>query len=55
VKVEVDLPTKSPIASVSTRPMPGFKAIQTSSDRTVVNWIEPTVKGAPEPEHPAPP
>jgi uncharacterized protein YcnI len=114
VKVEVDLPTKSPIASVSTKPMPGwtvavektklakpiqsddgqvteavtkitwtatgggltpgefdlftisagplptntskltFKAIQTYSDGTVVNWIEPTVKGAPEPEHPAP-
>ena len=114
VKVEVDLPPRSPIASVSTRPMPGwtvavektklakpiqsddgevteavtkitwtatadglqpgefdlftisagplptntgklvFKAIQTYSDGTTVNWIEPTVKGAPEPQHPAP-
>jgi uncharacterized protein YcnI len=114
VKLEVDLPTKYPIASVSTQPMPGwtvavekttlakpittdggqvtqavtkltwtatagglkpgefdlftisagplptttgklvFKAIQTYSDGTVVSWIEPTVKGTPEPEHPAP-
>ena len=114
VKVEVDLPTKSPIPSVSVKPMPGwtivadttkltkpvttddgqvteavskitwtatdaglapgqfdlftisagplptntskltFKAIQTYSDGTTVNWIQATVKGAPEPEHPAP-
>jgi uncharacterized protein len=114
VGLEVTLPTKSPIASVSTKPMPGwtvsvektklskpvttddgqvteavskitwtatdgglkpgefdlftisagplptntnqltFKAIQTYSDGTTVNWIEATVKGAPEPEHPAP-
>jgi uncharacterized protein YcnI len=114
VKLQVDLPTKSPIASVSTKPMPGwtvavettklakavqtddgevteavsritwtatdgglapgqfdlftisagplptntskltFKAIQTYSDGTTVNWIQATVKGAPEPEHPAP-
>ncbi len=31
-----------------------FKALQTYSDGTVVRWIEPSVKGAPEPEHPAP-
>ena len=31
-----------------------FKAIQTYSDGTVVSWIEPTVKGAPAPEHPTP-
>jgi uncharacterized protein YcnI len=31
-----------------------FKAIQTYSDGTVVSWIEPVVKGAPAPEHPAP-
>jgi uncharacterized protein YcnI len=31
-----------------------FKAIQTYSDGTVVNWIEPTVKGTPAPEHPTP-
>ncbi len=114
VKLEVFLPTRFPIASVSTQPMTGwtvavektklakpittddgqvteavsaitwtategglkpgefdlftisagplptrtsrlvFKAIQTYSDGTVVSWIEPTVKGAPEPEHPAP-
>jgi uncharacterized protein YcnI len=114
VGLEVNLPTKSPIASVSTQPMPGwtvsvektklskpvttddgqvteavstitwtatdgglkpgefdlftisagplptntnqltFKAIQTYSDGTTVNWIQQTVKGAPEPDHPAP-
>jgi len=114
VKVEVNLPTKSPIPSVSVKPMPGwtiavdrtklakpvttddgqvteavsritwtatgnglapgqfdlftisagplptkpnkltFKAIQTYSDGTTVSWIQATVKGAPEPEHPAP-
>jgi uncharacterized protein YcnI len=114
VKVEINVPTKSPIASVSTKPMPGwtiavdttklakpvqsddgevteavsritwtatdgglapgqfdlftisagplptntskltFKAIQTYSDGTTVNWIQSTVKGAPEPDHPAP-
>ena len=31
-----------------------FKAIQTYSNGTTVNWIQATVKGAPEPEHPAP-
>ena len=31
-----------------------FKAIQTYSDGTTVRWIQQTVKGAPEPEHPAP-
>jgi uncharacterized protein YcnI len=114
VKVEVLLPTKYPIASVSIQPMYGwtaavektklakpittddgevteavttitwtatagglnpgefdlftisagplptkpnsltFKAIQTYSDGTVVSWIQQTVKGAPEPDHPAP-
>jgi uncharacterized protein len=114
VKVEVQLPTKYPIAFVSTQPMVGwtvevqkstlakpvktddgevteavtditwtatdgglkpgefdlftisagplptktnkltFKAIQTYSNGDVVNWIQQTVKGAPEPEHPAP-
>ena len=114
VTVQVNLPTKYPIASVSTQPMPGwstvvkksklakpvqsddgevteavtqitwtatdgglkpgefglftisagplptntnqlvFKAIQTYSDGTTVNWIQQTVKGTPEPEHPAP-
>ena len=114
VKLEVLLPTKYPIASVSTQPMYGwttavettklakpittddgqvteavtkitwtattgglnpgefdlftisagplptkpnsltFKALQTYSDGTVVSWIQQTVKGAPEPDHPAP-
>ncbi|MET0920689.1 MAG: YcnI family protein [Acidimicrobiia bacterium] len=114
VKLEVTLPTKSPIAFVSVKPMTGwtittektmlakpvktddgtiteavskitwtataggltpgqfdlftvsagplptntkklvFKALQTYSDGDVVSWIEPTVKGTPEPEHPAP-
>jgi uncharacterized protein YcnI len=114
VKLEVDLPAKTPIPSVSVKPMPGwtitvdkttlakpvvtddgqvtqavsritwtatddglapdqfdlftisagplptntgtltFKAIQTYSDGTTVNWIQETVKGAPEPDHPAP-
>lgn len=31
-----------------------FRVIQTYGDGTVVSWIEPTVKGAPTPEHPAP-
>jgi uncharacterized protein len=113
-KFEVLIPTRYPIASVSTQPMPGwtvavqkttlskpvptddgdvtqavskitwtatdgglnpgefdlftisagplptkpnkltFKAIQTYSNGDVVNWIQETVKGAPEPEHPAP-
>jgi uncharacterized protein YcnI len=114
VKLEVQLPTKSPIPSVSVQPMPGwtidvqkttlakpvntddgqvtqavstitwtataggltpgqfdlftisagplptntnkltFKAIQTYSNGDTVNWIQQTVKGTPEPEHPAP-
>ncbi len=29
-------------------------AIQTYSDGSVINWIQPTVPGRPEPEHPAP-
>ncbi len=31
-----------------------FKAVQTYNDGTVVSWIEPIVKGTPEPEHPTP-
>ena len=31
-----------------------FKTLQTSSDGTVVRWIETPAKGAGEPEHPAP-
>jgi len=114
VELEVEVPTKYPIAFVSTQPMPGwtvavekstlakpvktesgeiteavttitwtatdgglepgefdlftisagplptkpnsltFKAIQTYDNGEVVNWIQKTVKGAPEPEYPAP-
>ena len=114
VGLEVEVPTKHPIAFVSVKPMPGwtittekttlakpvkgedgeiteavskvtwtatagglepgqfdlftisagplptkagklvFKAIQTYSDGEIVRWIQPTVKGAPEPEFPAP-
>jgi uncharacterized protein YcnI len=31
-----------------------FKALQTYSDGTVVRWIDDTVEGQPEPDHPAP-
>ncbi|MFC1419042.1 YcnI family copper-binding membrane protein [Streptacidiphilus cavernicola] len=31
-----------------------FKALQTYSDGNVVRWIDETVKGQPEPDHPAP-
>jgi uncharacterized protein YcnI len=31
-----------------------FKTVQTYSDGTVVRWIDDTVEGQPEPEHPAP-
>jgi uncharacterized protein len=31
-----------------------FQAIQTAGDGTVTRWVEPTVSGAAEPEHPAP-
>jgi uncharacterized protein YcnI len=31
-----------------------FKAIQTYSDGSTVDWIEPIVKGTPNPEHPTP-
>lgn len=31
-----------------------FKALQTYSDGTIVRWIETPVRGAPEPEKPAP-
>jgi uncharacterized protein YcnI len=114
VELEVQLPAKNPIPSVSVKPMPGwsidvqkttlpkpvktddgevtqavstitwtataggltpgqfdlftisagplptntskltFKAIQTYSNGDVVSWIQESVKGAPEPDHPAP-
>lgn len=31
-----------------------FTAIQTYSNGDVVSWIQTSVKGAPEPDHPAP-
>ena len=44
---------------VSVGPLPDtgtlvFKALQTYSDHSVVRWIDPTVAGQAEPEHPAP-
>jgi uncharacterized protein YcnI len=44
---------------VSLGPLPDsgsvvFKALQTYSDGSVVRWIQPTVAGQPEPDHPAP-
>lgn len=35
-------------------PSVSFKAIQTYSDGSVVKWVDPTVAGKAEPEHPAP-
>lgn len=45
--------------TISAGPLPtsgtlAFPTIQTYSDGTQVAWIDPTVKGQPEPEHPAP-
>lgn len=46
--------------TVSAGPLPArgrsvvFKALQTYSSGEVVRWIETPVKGAPEPDHPAP-
>ena len=115
VKIRVQLPTKTPLASVSTMPVPGwtatttkaplnppvkdddgntvseavsvvefdaapgsgigpgqfqefslsvgpfpdaktlsFAAVQSYSDGTETAWIDPTVEGQPEPDHPAP-
>jgi uncharacterized protein YcnI len=53
-------PGEFDLFTISTGPLPTkgnqvvFKAIQTYSDGEVVSWIQKTVKGAPEPEHPAP-
>jgi uncharacterized protein YcnI len=35
-------------------PQVSFRAVQTYSDGTVVSWIEPTIAGQPDPDHPAP-
>ena len=53
-------PGQFDLFTISAGPLPTntgqlvFKAIQTYSDGTTVNWIQQTVKGASEPEHPAP-
>ncbi len=53
-------PGEFDLFTISAGPLPTntnqlvFKAIQTYSDGTTVNWIQQTVKGAPEPDHPAP-
>jgi len=53
-------PGEFDLFTISAGPLPTktnkltFKAIQTYSNGEVVNWIQQTVKGAPEPEHPAP-
>jgi uncharacterized protein YcnI len=53
-------PGQFDLFTVSAGPLPtkpkqlDFPAIQTYSNGDVVRWIQPTVKGAPEPDHPVP-
>jgi periplasmic copper chaperone A len=53
-------PGEFDLFTISAGPLPTntnqlvFKAIQTYSDGTTVSWIQQTVKGTPEPDHPAP-
>jgi uncharacterized protein len=53
-------PGQFDLFTISAGPLPTkpnkltFKALQTYSNGEVVSWIQQTVKGAPEPEHPAP-
>jgi periplasmic copper chaperone A len=53
-------PGQFDLFTISAGPLPTkpnklvFKALQTYSDGEIVRWIEPTVKGTPEPEFPAP-
>jgi uncharacterized protein YcnI len=53
-------PGQFDLFTISAGPLPTkpdkltFKAVQTYSNGEVVNWIQQTVKGAPEPERPAP-
>jgi uncharacterized protein len=53
-------PGEFDLFTISAGPLPTntnqlvFKVIQTYSDGTTVSWIQQTVKGTPEPEHPAP-
>jgi uncharacterized protein YcnI len=53
-------PGEFDLFTISAGPLPNntnqlvFKAIQTYSDGTTVDWIQQAVKGAPAPDHPAP-
>jgi periplasmic copper chaperone A len=53
-------PGQFDLFTISAGPLPTkgnkvvFKAVQTYSNGEVVSWIQQTVKGAPEPERPAP-
>jgi uncharacterized protein len=53
-------PGQFDLFTISAGPLPTntkkleFKALQTYSDGETVSWIQKSVKGAPEPEHPAP-
>ncbi len=53
-------PGQFDLFTVSAGPLPTktskleFKVLQTYSDGDIVRWIDPTVKGTPEPDHPAP-
>lgn len=53
-------PGQFDLFTISAGPMPTntrkltFKTLQTYSDGETVSWIQSSVKGAPEPEHPAP-
>ena len=53
-------PGQFDLFTISAGPLPTktkkleFKVIQTYSDGETVSWIQKSVKGAPEPEHPAP-
>ena len=53
-------PGQFDLFTISAGPLPtkpsklAFKAIQTYSDGETVSWIQQSVKGAPEPEYPAP-
>jgi uncharacterized protein YcnI len=53
-------PGQFDLFTISAGPLPTntkkltFKALQTYSDGETVSWIQTSVKGAPEPEHPAP-
>lgn len=53
-------PGQFDLFTISAGPLPTntskltFKVVQTYSNGDVVNWIQETAKGAPEPDHPAP-